>query len=120
MKKTSTKINGGLFVLDFPPTAERYDRIFYFFLKLQKFVFPFLVPFYFRLSFPGNGTVRRCTCRASPRCGDALWPCRELGPSLAPPGTGTPSASGLGPGGAVPGKVLGLPPSWAGPGHLGE
>lgn len=36
MKKTSTKINGGLFVLDFPPTAERYDRIFLFFFKAAK------------------------------------------------------------------------------------
>lgn len=50
------------------------------------------------------------------RCGRAM----SWGRARLPPGTGTPSASGLGPGGAVPGKVLGLPLSWAGPGHLGE
>lgn len=97
------------------------DMTVFFFLKLQKFIFPFLVPFYFQLSFPGNGTVSRCMRRASPRCGHAA--CSAAVPG-AEPGSprhrDPPSAFGLGPGGAVPGRVLGLSPSWAGPGRLGE
>lgn len=49
MKKQEGRINNGLFFLNFPPNAERYDHIF--FLSCESMYFPFSYSFLFSCHF---------------------------------------------------------------------
>lgn len=98
MKKTSTKINGGLFVLDFPPTAERYDHIFLFFFKAAKVCISLFGTLLFSVVIS-----RKWHCQAMHvSCFTPLW-----GRAVAVPGAGAEPGSPLAPGPPAP---LGLAP----------